>query len=103
MSSLREFLLSYVIIFLIRMFIFLNDLSQKNEKTHDAKADLIIGCDGAFSAVRRHMVQSPGFNFSQTFIDHGYIELCIPPADNEVIQKTNLLSPPKNIFNCFPY
>lgn len=48
-------------------------------------ADLIIGCDGAFSAVRRHMLQSPGFDYSQTYIDHGYIELCIPSKDGEVI------------------
>jgi kynurenine 3-monooxygenase len=49
------------------------------------KSDLIIGCDGAFSAVRREMLKRPGFNYSQTYIEHGYLELCIPPArDGEV-------------------
>lgn len=30
------------------------------------------------------MIQTPGFDFSQTYIDHGYIELCIPPLDGKV-------------------
>lgn len=46
----------------------------------EAKTDLILGCDGAYSAVRREMLKKPGINFSQTFIEHGYLELCIPPA-----------------------
>lgn len=50
----------------------------------EVSGDLIVGCDGAFSTVRRHMMQTPGFDFSQTFIDHGYIELCIPPEDGQV-------------------
>lgn len=32
------------------------------------------------------MLQSPGFDFSQTYIDHGYIELCIPPINDEVLE-----------------
>lgn len=50
----------------------------------EATADLIIGCDGAFSAVRKHMLQYPGFDFNQTYIEHGYLELCIPPDDDDV-------------------
>ncbi|KAF2361735.1 Kynurenine 3-monooxygenase [Trinorchestia longiramus] len=42
-------------------------------------ADLIIGCDGAYSAVRKEMLKQPQFNYSQTYIPHGYMELCIPP------------------------
>lgn len=26
------------------------------------------------------MLKRPGFNYSQTYIEHGYLELCIPPA-----------------------
>lgn len=44
------------------------------------EADLVVGCDGAFSAVRREMLKRPGFNYSQTYIEHGYLELCIPPG-----------------------
>ncbi|XP_044011575.1 kynurenine 3-monooxygenase [Aphidius gifuensis] len=42
------------------------------------KADFIIGADGAYSTVRKTMMKRPGFNFSQTYIEHGYIELNIP-------------------------
>lgn len=47
-----------------------------------ANTDLIVGCDGAFSAVRRHMLKEPHFNFSQKYIEHGYLELCMPPDKN---------------------
>ncbi|KFM79392.1 Kynurenine 3-monooxygenase, partial [Stegodyphus mimosarum] len=36
------------------------------------KADLLIGCDGAYSAVRRQMLKKPRFNYSQFYIEHGY-------------------------------
>lgn len=56
------------------------------------KADLIIGCDGAFSTVRKQMVKQPGFNYSQTYIEHGYLELCIPPTkDNRFAMQENYL------------
>jgi kynurenine 3-monooxygenase len=45
-------------------------------------ADLIVGADGAFSTVRRHFMKSPMFNFSQTYIEHGYVELCMPPGED---------------------
>lgn len=59
-------------------------ISQKSKESIDATADLIVGSDGAFSAVRRHMLQFPGFDFNQTYIEHGYLELCIPPLNGEV-------------------
>ncbi len=40
--------------------------------------DLIIGSDGAFSAVRLAMQFTDQFNFSQNYIEHGYKELHIP-------------------------
>ncbi|XP_055320531.1 kynurenine 3-monooxygenase isoform X2 [Sitodiplosis mosellana] len=64
---------------------------ETNDGEENVAGDLIIGCDGAFSMVRRHMLQSPGFDFSQTYIDHGYIELCIPPANNEHQMELNYL------------
>ncbi|GFS52444.1 kynurenine 3-monooxygenase, partial [Trichonephila inaurata madagascariensis] len=45
-------------------------------------SDLLIGCDGAYSAVRRQMLKLPRFNYSQSYIEHGYLELCIPPTDD---------------------
>ncbi|HEY3430801.1 MAG TPA: NAD(P)/FAD-dependent oxidoreductase [Cyclobacteriaceae bacterium] len=40
--------------------------------------DLIIGADGAFSAVRGSLQITDRFDYSQDYIDHGYKELCIP-------------------------
>ncbi|XP_045515368.1 kynurenine 3-monooxygenase [Pieris brassicae] len=50
------------------------------------KADLIIGADGAFSTVRRAMLKQPLFDFSQQYIEHGYLELCIPPSEDDTFQ-----------------
>ncbi len=46
----------------------------------DRKFDLIIGADGAFSAVRGAMQITDRFDYSQDYIDHGYKELHIPPG-----------------------
>ena len=52
--------------------------SQKTSVTHDA----VIGVDGAFSAVRRSMKeQLSGFVESESYLDHGYKELTIPPDE----------------------
>lgn len=42
--------------------------------------DVIIGADGAFSAVRSTMQITDRFNYSQHYIEHGYKELQIPPG-----------------------
>ncbi|HMP99557.1 MAG TPA: NAD(P)/FAD-dependent oxidoreductase [Cyclobacteriaceae bacterium] len=48
--------------------------------------DLIIGADGAFSAVRSAMQITDRFNYSQSYIEHGYKELSIPAADDGSFQ-----------------
>ncbi|HEY9045900.1 MAG TPA: NAD(P)/FAD-dependent oxidoreductase [Ohtaekwangia sp.] len=40
--------------------------------------DLIIGADGAFSAIRQSLQATDRFDFSQAYIAHGYKELHIP-------------------------
>ena len=55
------------------------------------KSDLVIGCDGAFSAVRKEMMKRPRFNYSQTYIPHSYMELCIPPRDDDFAMPPNFL------------
>lgn len=48
------------------------------------EADLVIGSDGAGSAVRRSMMSMTTellFNYSQDFLRHGYKELAILPGD----------------------
>lgn len=49
--------------------------------TTTVDADLLIGTDGAFSEVRLAMQKTDRFEYSQSFLAHGYKELSIPPAD----------------------
>ena len=44
-------------------------------------ADLLIGADGAFSEVRLAMQKTDRFEYAQTYLEHGYKELHIPPQD----------------------
>jgi len=65
-------------------------IDLKNATAHfqqstDIQADVVIGTDGAGSAVRRSMMSHTTellFNYSQDFLRHGYKELTIPPAAN---------------------
>ncbi|XP_065225817.1 kynurenine 3-monooxygenase [Planococcus citri] len=52
--------------------------SSNEDKPQEVKYDYLIGCDGAYSTIRHCMMRTPLFNFSQTYIDHGYMELSIP-------------------------
>ncbi len=52
--------------------------AEKNKIT--VKADAILGADGVFSAVRQSMQRMPYFNFTQTYLDHAYKELTLPPG-----------------------
>ncbi len=58
----------------------------KHEKTAtlvEAKANIIIGTDGAGSVLRKAMFeQTSMFNFSQQFLTHGYKELSINPTSD---------------------
>lgn len=44
--------------------------------------DLIFGADGAFSKVRLSMMKQDRFNYEQFYLEHGYKELSIPPAED---------------------
>ncbi len=50
----------------------------------EVTADLILGNDGAYSSVRKQMMKATRLNFSQEYIPHGYMELCIPAKDGKV-------------------
>jgi kynurenine 3-monooxygenase len=52
--------------------------------------DVIVGADGAFSAVRWDMQITDRFNFSQHYIEHGYKELEIPPSHGGDLEKNAL-------------
>lgn len=49
--------------------------------TESVGADLLIGADGAWSAVRDALRVTDRFNYSQSFLEHSYKELEIPPAE----------------------
>jgi kynurenine 3-monooxygenase len=57
----------------------------KNETQGDETtivANHIYGTDGAFSEVRHSMMMTERFDYSQTYLKHGYKELSIPPAED---------------------
>jgi kynurenine 3-monooxygenase len=49
-----------------------------------AEADMVIGADGAYSAVRGKMQKLDRFEYSQSYLEHGYKELQIPAASEGV-------------------
>ena len=51
-------------------------------ETHTYQADYLFGADGAFSQVRAAMLKRDRFSYEQEYIDHGYKELSIPPAED---------------------
>lgn len=54
--------------------------------------DMIIGADGAFSAVREEMMKGSRINFSRQYCTHGYKELCIPAKMDESGNKSFALA-----------
>lgn len=46
------------------------------------ESDILIGADGAYSAVRGAMQFQDRFNYSQSYLQHGYKELHIPAGAN---------------------
>jgi kynurenine 3-monooxygenase len=59
-------------------------LNTETDLVLAARGDAVIGVDGAFSAVRRAMQRLDRFDYSQSYLAHGYKELTIPPAADGV-------------------
>lgn len=57
-------------------------INNETGQTTTVEADVIIGADGAFSTVRGRMQHLDRFNYRQDYLEHGYKELTIPPADD---------------------
>jgi kynurenine 3-monooxygenase len=53
-----------------------------NEAILHRTHNIILGSDGAFSAVRNAMQYTDRFEYSQTYIEHAYKELRIPAGDS---------------------
>jgi kynurenine 3-monooxygenase len=61
------------------------EIRVRNEDTSEEinrKTKVLIGCDGAASALRAEMLKLNHFNFSQQYLDYGYKELTIPAGPN---------------------
>lgn len=59
---------------------------------HEVGGDVVVSADGAFSAVRLAMQKRDRFDFSQSYLAHGYKELTIPPnADGSHRMEVNAL------------
>lgn len=59
--------------------------TPEGEKQIDTSGKIIIGADGAGSSLRREMQRRSNqlrFSFSQSFLDTGYKELCLPAGPN---------------------
>ena len=50
--------------------------------TKKISSDLMISSDGAYSAGRLSLMFTDRYNYSQSYLEHGYKELTIPPAQN---------------------
>ncbi len=79
------------------------DVHLRNEETGEDKSlasDVVIGADGAASAIRNEMLKLPRFNFSQHYLDYGYKELTIPagPGGRHVMETHALHIWPRGIF-----
>ena len=63
--------------------------SQDDEKK--VEVDLLIGADGAFSEVRKSILENEKKEFEKSFLDYGYKELTIPPKAGEYAMEPNYL------------
>lgn len=56
--------------------------NMQSKKATKERADFILGCDGAYSVVRRELLKYARIDFSQEYIPHGYKEFCIPAEES---------------------
>lgn len=63
----------------------------KENTTVTVEAEVIIGADGAASAVRQAMEKQEGYQSSTKFLEHGYKELTIPPEEGTFQLEKNAL------------
>lgn len=72
-----------------------NELTFSDVETKEKtifSPDRIFATDGAFSAIRARLQKTSRFDYSQTYLKHGYKELCIPanPDGTHQIDKNSL-------------
>jgi kynurenine 3-monooxygenase len=57
-------------------------IEQGNGKVSKVNYEILFGADGAFSALRAALQRTDRFEYSQSYIEHGYKELTIPANDD---------------------
>lgn len=58
-------------------------MNESTGEIVERSPDIVIGADGAFSPVRHSLqTKTDRFDYSQTYIEHGYKELLIPAGEN---------------------
>jgi kynurenine 3-monooxygenase len=65
---------------------------------HTLHADVILGCDGAYSATRMAMQRSDRFEYSQSFLQHGYKELSIAAEQGKALERHALHIWPRSAY-----
>jgi kynurenine 3-monooxygenase len=65
--------------------------TDKEGQHQKITSDIIVGADGAFSAVRSAMQKHDKFNYSQEYLEHSYKELHIPDKDGRHQLEKNAL------------
>ncbi|XP_051869197.1 kynurenine 3-monooxygenase isoform X2 [Pristis pectinata] len=72
---------------------------RPDSSTFEVSHDLVVGCDGAFSTVRKQFMRQPRFDYSHVYIPHGYMELTMPPKNGGFAMEPNFLHIwPRNTF-----
>lgn len=56
--------------------------TDSEDKEYTIESALVIGADGAFSALRKSYTSRDRVDYQQFYISHGYKELMIPPGEN---------------------
>jgi len=88
--SIYTLVIKIIILFLTELGIEKCDFDQKqitfkkkDGSTKTVHADIVIGCDGAYSKVRTQLMRAVRMDYSQEYIDTAYVELNIPPTSDE--------------------
>jgi kynurenine 3-monooxygenase len=68
---------------------FQSQLAERPQET-EVEFDIVLGCDGAHSSVRYHMMKYVRMDYKQSYIDTLWCEFTIPPARED----PSTLSPP---------
>jgi kynurenine 3-monooxygenase len=55
---------------------------DEDKRQKEISYNVLFGTDGAYSAVRNALQKMDSFEYSESYIEHGYKELTIPAADN---------------------